>query len=404
MTLGEPQPLSRRQARELAREQAAAAHSSLPTVDVPVLTPAALAPNSFAASAPTRRSNRHQYAVVEPADTGAADARAFVPDDAAAPDDADTADPATPDPAAVDPAAVDPAAVDPAAVDPAAVETAHPAATDPSGAGAGSGATVGTVPVGAPVGLTRRELRAQSARKVTERATAGERSTEITGSASRVPTALPTTVTDSLQAAPIAEETNVEEPGIASPTLTESAVSPNQDVRSREPSGWTAPIGHWSVSADAPHANATQPDQSLDELINRGIGAGGIPTTTNALILPSIPQQPNSVSPISNTGEIMITGSFDLPRSLGSTGAHPNLFDSSEMDHIMDQLDADQIGGDSAPVSASRAVSTHASTRGVLTPPKKSRASLPVILVVTTAVLAVSVLALFITGYLSGSY
>jgi hypothetical protein len=110
------------------------------------------------------------------------------------------------------------------------------------------------------------------------------------------------------------------------------------------------------------------------------------------------------VSPISNTGEIMITGSFDLPRSLGSTGAHPNLFDSSEMDHMIDPLDADQPGGDSAPVSASRAVSTHVSTRGMLTPPKMQRASRPMILVITTAILAVSVLALFVTGYLLGIF
>jgi hypothetical protein len=175
-------------------------------------------------------------------------------------------------------------------------------------------------------------------------------------------------------------------------------------VSASSKSDWTPPIGHWSVDADGAPAETVQPDQSLDELINRGIGAGGIPTTTNALILPAIPHQGNSVSPISNTGEIMITGSFDLPRSLGSTGAHPNLFDSSEMDHMMDQLDADQLGGDSAPVSASRAVSTHASTRDMLTPPKKQHASLPMVLVITTAALAVGVLALFVTGYLLGIF
>ena len=177
-----------------------------------------------------------------------------------------------------------------------------------------------------------------------------------------------------------------------------------RDVESGAQTGWTPPIQHWSAGTDSLPAPAAQPDQSLDELINRSIGSGGIPTTTNALILPSIPHQPGGVTPITNTGEIMITGSFDLPRSLGATGAHPNLFDSSEMDHLMDQLDTDQIGGDSAPVSASHAVSTHASTRGVLTPPKKQRASLPMILVVAPAILAVSVLALFVTGYLLGNF
>jgi hypothetical protein len=175
------------------------------------------------------------------------------------------------------------------------------------------------------------------------------------------------------------------------------------NVASNADNAWIPPVGHWSVDKGDDPAEVTPPDQSLDELINRGIGAGGIPTTTNALILPAIPHQGGSVSPISNTGEIMITGSFDLPRSLGSTGASPSAFDPSEMDHIVDQLDVDQLVGDSAPVSASRAVSTHASTRGMLTPPKKQRASLPMVLVITTAALAVSVLAL-LTGYLLGVF
>lgn len=205
--------------------------------------------------------------------------------------------------------------------------------------------------------------------------------------------------------APVAREAAVPEAELIEAELMEPEQIESEQIESgrSEPAGWTPPVGHWSVDSGE-QTPVHAPEQSLDELINRGIGAGGIPTTTNALILPSIPHQGPSVSPISNTGEIIITGSFDLPRSLGSTGAHPNLFDSSEMDHMMDQLDADQLGGDSAPVSASRAVSTHASTRGMLTPPKKQRASLPMVLVITTAILAVSVLALFVTGYLLGIF
>jgi hypothetical protein len=215
---------------------------------------------------------------------------------------------------------------------------------------------------------------------------------------------------EAARTAPVDAELIEAEPIEAEPTEPAvDVVKPEQMyaepiVSASSKSDWTPPIGHWSVDADGAPAETVQPDQSLDELINRGIGAGGIPTTTNALILPAIPHQGNSVSPISNTGEIMITGSFDLPRSLGSTGAHPYLFDSSEMDHMMDQLDADQLGGDSAPVSASRAVSTHASTRDMLTPPKKQHASLPMVLVITTAALAVGVLALFVTGYLLGIF
>ena len=100
----------------------------------------------------------------------------------------------------------------------------------------------------------------------------------------------------------------------------------------------------------------------------------------------------------------MITGSIDLPRSLGATGQHPNLFDSSEMDRMLDQLDEGGHHNDVAPVSASRAVSTHTSTRGVMTPPRKRGASLPTVLAITAAVLAIGVLSLFVVGYAFNIY
>ncbi|WP_146072807.1 hypothetical protein [Cryobacterium sp. Y62] len=320
MTLGEPQPLSRRQARELARHQ-----EPVPVLDVPALTPAALRPAALAAqgNAPAaRRSSRHH-----------------TPDQASEP-----AVPAEPEAST------------------APVETSIPPSVVPA----------------AEHTLSRRELRALQARQ----------------NQSELADAVPTV------SAPVVPATEVSEHELIEAELIEPELI---EPKRNESTGWTPPVGHWSVDSGE-QTPVHAPEQSLDELINRGIGAGGIPTTTNALILPSLPHQGPNVSPISNTGEIMITGSFDLPRSLGSTGAHPNLFDSSEMDHMTDQLDADQLGGDSAPVSASRAVSTHASTRGMLTPPKKQRASLPMVLVITTAILAVSVLTLFITGYLSGIF
>jgi hypothetical protein len=103
---------------------------------------------------------------------------------------------------------------------------------------------------------------------------------------------------------------------------------------------------------------------------------------------------------MTSTGEILITGSIDLPRSLGSTGQHPNHFDSTEMDHLLDQLDEGGPTSSVAPVSASRAVSTHTSTRGVMTPPKNHSVSLPTVLAITAGVLLVGVVALFAAGYL----
>ena len=339
MTLGDSQPLSRRQARELARDQGAeiaSVQDGIPSLDVPELAPAALRP-APAGSASSRRSSRNDTVDSSDAPTAAA----------------------------------------------AVSSKTAPAAAKNNQSGPASRI------------LSRRELRAVH-----------QRGEEEAAGTSDLPSSEHQAVEAELVDAELVDAELVEaEPSDPAADIAEpEQMHAEPVVSASSKTDWTPPIGHWSVDADGARAEMAQPDQSLDELINRGIGAGGIPTTTNALILPAIPPQGNSVTPISNPGEIMITGSIDLPRSLGSTGAHPNLFDSSEMDHMMDQLDADQLGGDSTPVSASRAVSTHASTRDMLTPPKKQHASLPIVLVITTAALAVGVLALFVTGYLLGIF
>jgi len=364
MTLGEPQPLSRRQARELARaqgEQVAVEHDAAPTVDVPELTPAALRPASLAGSARTessrtessrtvssRRSSRHHS--VEASEPSEESEASGVPVDSGAPAEA-----------------------------PAPVRADASARSEPIDSAS------------APPTLSRRQLRALRASDEQEEAA------PVEAAPVEAVTVEAELIEPEASAAEAAESVQMH----AEPILGDQVDADN--AASNTDNAWIPPVGHWSVDTGDEPAEVPPPDQSLDQLINRGIGAGGIPTTTNALILPAIPHQGSSVSPISNTGEIMITGSFDLPRSLGSTGASPSVFDSSEMDHIVDQLDVDQLVGDSAPVSASRAVSTHSSTRGMLTPPKKQRASLPMVLVITTAALAVSVLGL-LTGYLLGVF
>lgn len=156
------------------------------------------------------------------------------------------------------------------------------------------------------------------------------------------------------------------------------------------------PIGHWSLDIDV---EDDADDQSFDQVLSRGVGAGGVPTTTNALILPMIPQQGGDGSTPIVTGEMLVTGSIDLP-SLGDTGAHPNLLDSPEVDRLLDQVDDAHPATSAQPVRASRAVSTHTSTRDTLTPPKQGGLNVPTVLAITAAVLALGVIGLFIGGYI----
>lgn len=171
------------------------------------------------------------------------------------------------------------------------------------------------------------------------------------------------------------------------------------DAETHTTGGLNPPVGHWSLDRGEEHTPSVDPGLTFDQFMSRGTGGSGSPTTTSALILPSIPLQGSSSGPLTSTGEILITGSYDLPRSLGSTGHHPGNFDSSDLDQSDDHDDAGGYNSTVAPVSASRAVSTHASNRGLVAPPQKSGNSLPTVLAVTAAVLAAGVLALFVLGY-----
>ncbi|NQX27563.1 hypothetical protein HQQ81_09430 [Microbacteriaceae bacterium VKM Ac-2854] len=154
---------------------------------------------------------------------------------------------------------------------------------------------------------------------------------------------------------------------------------------------FTVPIEHLHITEELDNKARTDADASFDELIAQGVASTAAVTTTNALILPTISN--------ADAGEALVTGSIDLPRSLGSTGQHPNLYDSPDVDRLFDKVDREQPASDSVPVRASSAISTHTSTRGVIAPQQKKSVSLPVVLAITAAALLVGVVVLLVGGF-----
>ncbi|HEY4268933.1 MAG TPA: hypothetical protein VGM94_12155 [Galbitalea sp.] len=157
------------------------------------------------------------------------------------------------------------------------------------------------------------------------------------------------------------------------------------------------PTGHWSVQAE-------QEDDGLpsENTLSRTVGTGTSAITTSALVLPSVPQSTDLTRPLTATGEILVTGSIDLPRSLGSTGAHPHRVDNSDFED--DPLDSEVASPDSAPVRAIRAVSTHTSTRGVIESKKPQSNRLLTIGIAAASVLVVGVVGLLVWALATGQF
>lgn len=136
------------------------------------------------------------------------------------------------------------------------------------------------------------------------------------------------------------------------------------------------PYRHWSTQAAL---DDLEPGSDGATSRNVGVSTGAI--TTHALVLPSSPESGDQLlTPLTNTGEIMVTGSVDLPRSFGSTGAHPVLFDSPDVDALIDASDREDAPAGAAPVRAIRAVASSGSARSVIEAPAPAKSRLPLVL------------------------
>ncbi len=161
----------------------------------------------------------------------------------------------------------------------------------------------------------------------------------------------------------------------------------------------SAPTGsHWSVGI---HAD----DDPFENTFSREVGSTSAATSTNALVLPEMPTA-SIAGPVSGTGEIIITGMIDLPRTVSSTGTVPTLHDSPDIDDLFDAGDLAAAPPDVAPVSAARAVSSHTQGHSIIAPSKRRPSSNAVttVLVGATVVMAVVAIGLFVLAAANGLF
>ena len=165
-------------------------------------------------------------------------------------------------------------------------------------------------------------------------------------------------------------------------------------------------FGQAVLDDEAPTASSTsKTDEPFDQIIARGLEEAGNGVSTSSIILPIMPNSHPLTGPLSANGNVVVTGSIDLPSGMGSNGAHPDQFDKSDIDAMFDAEDEARPATAGTPVSASKAVSTHTATRDVITPPTPARSNrLLLILAITAGVLAVAVLAVIIVGIAAGAF
>lgn len=154
---------------------------------------------------------------------------------------------------------------------------------------------------------------------------------------------------------------------------------------------------------DGAKPDVTLPD-SFDQLIARNASASGAVSTPNALILSQTPSGVPLVGPVTATGEVMITGTFELPEGLGSVGHAPGTTDGRDADAVL--LDGELPPASSpTPIAASAAISTVKQPGEIIRPPAPEKGSKLLIgLIITTGALALAVAVTLVLAFTTGVF
>ncbi|WP_426319609.1 hypothetical protein [Microbacterium sp. E-13] len=140
---------------------------------------------------------------------------------------------------------------------------------------------------------------------------------------------------------------------------------------------------------------------SFDQLLTRTTGALAIP---NTLIVSQAPEVSPLVAPVTATGEVIVTGTFNLPEGLGSTGHAKGTADGKEIDATL--VDGELPSHSSpTPIAASAAVSTAKTPGEVIKPPTPEKGSkLMMSLAITAGVLALALVGVLILAFVTGVF
>jgi hypothetical protein len=200
------------------------------------------------------------------------------------------------------------------------------------------------------------------------------------------------------ESGPAEESTVVEEMVIDHPDGDD--IPEDAPASASTPSGQGTPPLAPVFQAPAARSTTDTAPSSFDDLLSlRNTAAANSISTTSALVLPTVPGSNDVGTALDETGEVIITGSIDLPSSFGSQGAPATGLESNDLDAILERSETESPASDVAPVSAARAISTNTSSTSIMAPPKRARANAPLVLAITAGVLAVGVVSLLLAVF-----
>jgi hypothetical protein len=154
------------------------------------------------------------------------------------------------------------------------------------------------------------------------------------------------------------------------------------------------------LAGDAAHSDLAS--ASFDDLITRS--SNGSASAPSALILSQAPDVSPMMAPLTATGEVMITGTLNLPEGLGSLGHAPGVTDGKDVDAVL--VDKELPAHSSpTPIAASAAISTVKQPGEIIKPPTPEKGGkLMMTLAITAGVLALALVGVLILAFATGVF
>ena len=143
---------------------------------------------------------------------------------------------------------------------------------------------------------------------------------------------------------------------------------------------------------------------SFDQLLARDSATTGSVATPHALIVSQAPSDAPLVAPVASTGEVLVTGTFNLPEGLGSTGHAHGTADGKEIDATL--IDGELPAHSSpTPIAASAAISTVKTNDEIIRPPAPEKGGkLMLTLAITAGVLALALVGVLVFALVTGVF
>lgn len=164
----------------------------------------------------------------------------------------------------------------------------------------------------------------------------------------------------------VQDQQHVEDEHDADDVLADVDAGADDDLAEGERPVVSEAFGHGLLTDAAEPTQAFTP--SFDELLSAESTSGSQHTASNTLIFNPPAGEGSLDGPVASTGEILVTGSYELPQGIGSQGHAHGVADGKDVDAVL--IDGELPPASSpTPIAASAAVSTIKPAGEVIRPP-----------------------------------